>query len=236
MISVEIEQKKKRRQRVIICIAVISTLCAAVLAFKVIPYVSDVIALRREQASLPDISPFDAQWLEINPDYAGWIRIEGTSINFPVVRGADNEKYLHTTFRGEKNILGAIFMDYRCTGDDLPHIIIYGHQARTEGDNRLMFGELFDFLEEEHLAKHSVIQFMKNDRLSEFEIFSVRETDIHDPAYQLNFSAPGSFEAFLERNGAPAGTERIITLSTCIGSDTDKRVIVQGALRRKESG
>jgi len=108
------QQRKKRRQRLILCLAVFATLCAVVFAFKVIPYVSDMIAFRREQASLPDLSPFDTHWLEINPDYVGWLKIDGTNIDFPIVRGNDNEKYLTTTFKGEENILGAVFMDYRC--------------------------------------------------------------------------------------------------------------------------
>jgi len=225
------QQRKKRRQRIILCLAIIATICAAVLAFKVIPYISDMRALQREIASLPDLSPFDTHWLEINSDYAGWLKIDDTNIDFPVVRGNDNEKYLTTTFRGEENILGAVFMDYRCIGEK-PHIIIYGHQARDEQDNRLLFGSLHEFLNEKFLTEHPTIMFMENDSLYEFEIFSARQTDINDPAYYLDFSEPDSWVAFLARTGAPPGVEQIITLSTCIGSDNDRRMIVQGALRR----
>ena len=224
------QERKKRRQRVILCLAVFSTICAAVVAFKVIPYVSDVIALRQEQASLPDLSPFDTSWLDINPDYVGWLKIDDTVIDFPVVRGSDNDKYLTTTFKGEDNILGAIFMDYRCTGDD-PHIIIYGHQANNKDKDKLMFGGLTDFREEQYLTDHPVILYMENDKLSEFEIFTARMSDVNDPAYQLEFSDPDSFGTFLERNGAPADAERIITLSTCVGADNDRRMIVQGTLK-----
>jgi SrtB family sortase len=220
-------------KKVILCLAVITTICAVVLTFVVIPYLSDARALRREQAALPDLSPFDAHWLEINPDYIGWLKIDGTTIDFPVVRGSDNVKYLTTTFGGQQNRFGAIFMDYRCTGGVVPHILIYGHQAGDgNSDVRHMFGGLTDFLEDGYLAAHPVIVFIANGNLFEFEIFSVRVTDIYDPAYQLDFSDPGSFEAFLERNGAPSGAEQIITLSTCVGVDNDLRLIAQGALRR----
>jgi hypothetical protein len=95
-----------------------------------------------------------------------------------------------------------------------------------------MFGSLHKFLDEEFMAAHPTINFMENNRLFEFEIFSARLTDIHDPAYRINFSAEGSFENFLERNGAPLDATQIITLSTCVGANTDARLIVQGALRR----
>jgi sortase B len=213
-------------------LAVITTICAAVLAFIVIPHVSDLRAFRREQASLPNISPFDAHWLEVNPDYVGWLKIDGTIVDFPVVRGSDNEMYLTTTFRGEKNILGAVFMDYRNVEDNTQHIIIYGHQARDEDDNSLVFGALHQFLDEQFMAEHPIILFMKNDSIFEFEVFAARQTDIYDPAYHLEFSDPDSFEVFLERTGAPSGAEQILTLSTCIGADNDRRMIVQGVLKR----
>ena len=70
--------------------------------------------------------------------------------------------------------------------------------------------------------------------MAEYEIFSVRYTDINDPAYNLDFSTAECFRAFLERNGAPLDATQILTLSTCVGGGSgyeDKRIIVQGVLR-----
>ena len=88
-----------------------------------------------------------------------------------------------------------------------------------------MFGELKNYLNEQYRAEHPVIMFLENDSLYEFEVFSAILTDIHDPAYQLDFTAPGSFEGFLERTGAPPDAEQVITLSTCVGADNDRRMI-----------
>jgi sortase B len=169
---------------------------------------------------------------KINPDYAGVIMIEGT-IYYPVVRGSDNVKYLNTTISGTENQFGAVFMDYRNAGNNEPHIIIYGHAAADIFRNGYMFSRLFLFLDEQHMADHPVIMLIENGQISEFEIFSARLTDVNDPAYQLDFSAPGDFGAFLERNGAPPDAAQILTLSTCYleGGD-DGRMIVQGSLRR----
>ncbi|MCL2852990.1 MAG: class B sortase [Defluviitaleaceae bacterium] len=175
------------------------------------------------------LSAFDAEMRRINPDYVCWITIEGTPADYPVVRGSDNERYLDTSFFGERNAFGTLFMDYRNAGEHVPHIIIYGHNSR-HGNK---FGELHKFLDAHHLAMHPTITLRINDRIVEYEIFAARHTDIHDPAYFLDFSAPGSFQTFAERVGAPQGTVQIITLSTCVsGDDIDGRVVVQGALRQ----
>ena len=224
-------ERKKRRQGVILCLAVFSSICVALLAFKVIPFLSDEMALKREQAELLKLNPFSEEFLDINPDYVGWLKIDDTIIDFPVVRGSDNEKYLTTTFKGEENILGAIFMDYRCTEEN-QHIIIYGHQANDKDKNKLMFGGLTDFREEQYLTEHPVILFMENNLLSEYEIFSARLSDVNDPAYQLDFSEPDSFETFLEKIGSPTDAIKILTLSTCVGADNDRRMIVQGVFKR----
>jgi SrtB family sortase len=224
---------KKHKRRIILCLAIITTVCAVFFAFQVISYFSALMAFRREEASLPNICPFDAHWLEINPDYVGLLEIRGTTIRFPVVRGQDNVKYLTTTFHGSENIVGAIFMDYRNTLES-PHILIYGHEVRGNNLGYFMFSELHSFREPEFMAAHPNILLMSNGKLLEFEIFSARLTDIHDPAYNLHFSTEGSFETFLERNGSPPTTQ-VITLSTCDGVDNDRRMIVQGALIRTAS-
>ena len=84
----------------------------------------------------PDFSvylhPFDKEMLQINPDFIAWITVDGTPIDYPVVRGNDNERYMTTSFYGEQNIFGTLFMDYRNRGSFVPHIIIYGHNSRND--------------------------------------------------------------------------------------------------------
>ena len=175
----------------------------------------------------PHVSLFDEAMREINPDYVAWLSIGGTVIDYPVVRGPDNEKYLNLSFFGETNSHGTLFMDYRNIGEHVPHIIIYGHNTRT-GDK---FGELRNFLDPIFFASNNTITLMANDRIVEFEIFAARRTNVHDYAYFLDFNEPGAFHAFLERTGAPPNAVQVITLSTCVsrGND-DERMIVQGAL------
>ena len=229
-------QHSKRLQNVVLFLSIITTVCTVVFAAKVLPYKFDLKRSKRELVELHELteqrrSSFGADMQQINSDYVGMIIIEGTNIGYHVVRGNDNEKYLSTTFFGDRNALGSIFMDYRCTGEYVPHLLIYGHNCYDDDGNWHMFGGLLEFRDEEYLAAHPTILYMENDHVSEFRIFSARETDINDPAYYLDFNTPGLFAAFAERNGAPADAERIITLSTCIGANNERRMIVQGVLR-----
>ena len=173
------------------------------------------------------LAEFDRMMLEINPDFVCWIYIGGTNIDYPVVRAADNEKYLDLTFFGEPNRHGAIFMDYRNMGAFVPHIIIYGHNTR----DGTKFGSLRYFLDDGFLRENPYISLITNGRVVKYRIFSARLTDVYDPAYFLDFSEPGSFRAFLERNGAPPGASQIVTLSTCVSRGRDyERLVVQGSL------
>ena len=171
------------------------------------------------------LSALDVEMLSINPDYVCWIRIDGTNIDYPVVRGSDNEKYTNTSFYSEKNKAGAIFMDYRNLGESLPHIIIYGHNLHEGG----MFTDLKKFLDGGFLGVNNIITLIVHGNEVRFEIFSARLSDINDPAYFLDINTPRDFARFTDRIDAPLKATQIITLSTCFSrGDDDERVIIQG--------
>ena len=179
------------------------------------------------------LSALDIEMLQINPDYVGWLHIGGTGIDYPVVRGDDNEKYLDTSFYGEESVTGALFMDFRNVGnllsssaeDSVPHIIIFGHNLQQGG----MFSDLRRFLKREFLEENNIITLTVNDEVMEFQIFSARLSDIEDPAYYINFGDSRSFPRFANRIDAPLRANQIITLSTCVrGGSDDARIIVQG--------
>jgi len=171
------------------------------------------------------LSSFDAEMLQINPDYVCWISIDGTRVNHPVVRGDDNDKYVHTSFYGEDNDLGTVFMDCRNVAGSFANIIIYGHNSR-QGE---MFGDLHGLLDERFLDEHRIITIKANNSIFEYEIFSVRLTNINDPAYTVDFESQNAFYEFADDNGAPLQATQIITLSTCVSrGNNNARLIVQG--------
>jgi sortase B len=166
---------------------------------------------------------------EINQEYVGWLKINGAVISYPVARGADNEKYLRTSFEGRKSGLGAVFMDYRCAGAFADsYTIIYAHNAK----NGAMFGSLVKYLDAAYLEEHREITVTLPDgRKETWRVFAARQSDIADPAYRLDFSGPESFAAFAASLGAPEGVSRIMTLSTCTsGGGNDERMLVHAAI------
>lgn len=202
----------------------------AIIAFMVtILLIPDIIHYRiDEKKSMEILDSSDIS--RINEDYYCKLFIPNSDIVFPVVRGTDNLKYVHTAVTGEESELGAIFMDYRCDASTLPHTIIYGHDVQSLDGSRLMFGQLRYFLEEDFIQNHTEICLYIDDKVKHYNIFAVKVTDINDEAYNLDFSDESEFSEFANRIGAPENTEEILTLSTCLGGENDTRLLVQGTL------
>ncbi len=112
-----------------------------------IPLVTDVFLMFRDQwrsqgisnIYIPDgnnqgaskeILPSFKKLLEINPDTVGYLKIDGTAIDYPVVKGSDNDYYLTHDFYGEQSKSGAVMMDCNCkvTSDgNSGNLVLYGH-------------------------------------------------------------------------------------------------------------
>lgn len=166
----------------------------------------------------------------LNPDYVGWMDISGTGISYPVVRGANNSTYLHTSFEGAGNPAGAIFMDTGCeTNFSSQHTIVYGHNMKDGS----MFNGLYKYLDPAYLAAHPLIMIdTPEGGQQSWRIFAARQTDISDVAYRLTFSAPEDFGAFCEALDAPPHATRLLTLSTCTNGYDDERILVHAFLEQ----
>ena len=87
--------------------------------------------------------PIDFERLaEISPDIRGWLRLEGTKVDYPVMQSKDNDYYLSRAVNGTWNKVGTPFMDFRNSGDLSDRItVIYGHYM---GDGS-MFTEIHNY-------------------------------------------------------------------------------------------
>ena len=82
---------------------------------------------------------------KINPDVCAWLTIHNTKIDYPIVRGEDNFKYVDTDIYGDYSPAGTIFLDYKNSRDFSDrYSVLYGHYMK----NQAMFGQLSDFGEE----------------------------------------------------------------------------------------
>ena len=174
----------------------------------------------------PTVNPM-APFFDINPDFVGWIHVNGTAVDYPIVRGADNERYLHTTFSGTHNASGAIFMDYRCTnGFDAPATILYGHNMRDGS----MFAPLHQFLDPEFINQYTEITIVTAEGIPlVYRIFDAKFVDAQDPLFGLDFNNAVAVAEFFDVSPA----DRILVLSTCeTGTNRDRRLVVFATLLR----
>ena len=215
--------KKNKKIALLKGCAIALTLAVAFLIPGLVTYAVDAHKQKTIQKS--EISKFS----QINNDYVCDLVVPQSSIRFPVVQAQDNQKYLDTAFTGEKNMLGAIFMDYRCVYGEEPHIIIYGHDAKDYDGNLLMFGFLRNYLQDDFFEEHPTIELVRNQSKKSYRVFDIKITDVNDAAYCLDFSEDYRFEEFAHEMGAPPHTREILTLSTCLG-EGDSRLVLQGAL------
>ena len=165
----------------------------------------------------------------VNPDYVGWLRVEGADVDYPVAQGEDNVKYLTTSFSGEENKLGTIFMDSRCAGSfDAPYTILYGHNAKDGS----MFGSLSRCLDADYRREHPVIEITTaaGETLT-YRILTAQVTDIYDEAFRLPGADADKLAAFAKSIGATYEGVPLLTLSTCTDyGGRDKRLLVHAAL------
>lgn len=168
---------------------------------------------------------------EINEDYVGWLEIPGIGLSYPVVQGGDNAAYLHTTFSGEDNAAGAIFMDCESKGFYAPYNIVYGHNMRDGS----MFGGLHQYLNADFLAENPALTvYTASGESLQYTIFAARRATADDEAYRLDYlrQTPASNEefcAFAQRVGAGQGYYGILTLSTCGAAGGADRVLLHAA-------
>lgn len=168
-----------------------------------------------------------------NPDVLGWILIPGTRVSYPVVQGTDNSYYLDHTWRGGKNSVGAIFMDYRNNGDlsDF-NTIIYGHRM----NNRSMFGTLSQYKSRSYWQAHPYVYLTDDSGTHRYEIFAAGEVSVDSDVYRLGLRSDSSRQSFLDSCLAlsalntgvtPHTYDKVLTLSTCTGNGHATRWVVQ---------
>ena len=181
---------------------------------------------------------------EENPDLYGWVRIDGTAIDYPVMFAPDEvEKYIHKNFYGDYSFAGLPFLsDYSGADVESMNLIIYGHNMT----NGTMFQNLMNYKQKKYWEAHPEIYFATLDEERTYEIFAVLEDRVYY-SYETNFKFynfmdPETEEDFNEGIAyfkehslydtgiTPEYGDRLITLVTCAYHHQLGRFVVIGRL------
>ena len=105
---------------------------------------------------------------DMNNDIVGWISIEDTKVDYPVMQTLDDEEfYLHRNYYREESSEGLPFMDSRCIiTAPSSNLIIYGHNMK----NGTMFADLLKYESKSYYQKHKYIRF---DTIYEEAIYEI---------------------------------------------------------------
>ncbi|MEK5079442.1 class B sortase [Solibacillus sp. FSL W7-1436] len=160
----------------------------------------------------------------------GWLTLENTRLNNPVLQRDNNEFYLTHNYLDEKSRGGSIFADFRNEVMEDRHTIFYGHVLR----NGTMFGDLPKFSEQAYAEAHPVFYYETNDKRYALHVFAAYKTTTEFYYIETQFT-DYTYTQFLEeihqrsdiKLPVPVtATDKIVTFSTCTTSQNDKERFV----------
>lgn len=184
----------------------------------------------------PPIQVDFGQLQEINSDVVGWLYMEALPdvISYPVVKGTDNEFYLHHTYKKEDIFAGSIFVDYRNASDfSDQNTVVYGHNMKDGS----MFGTLKSYKDPELIARSPWFWILTPDEAYKYKIYAIYTAAADGETYTV-VKGPGKdsknyMELMYSHTEVDTGSfeftekDKTVTLSTCTG-DSATRFIVQG--------
>lgn len=204
--------------------------------------------IRKENQKLAEAKCDFDRLKAMNPEIVAWLTVYDTRIDFPVVQGSDNTKYLTTSAYGEPAAYGAIFLDYRNDPDmeDL-YSLIYGHHM-SDGN---MFGNIDRFREADFFAGHKGGKVLTPNKAYAAEPVAYLEVPsadplIYDPTawddvnYKEHLNKLKGYMIHVNKKERKSIEEarasdsvKLLALSTCTSHDKEKRSVL--LLRLKES-
>ena len=201
---------------------------------------ADMMKLKPEVITTEEDSGADfSELLAVNPDVCGWITLDNTNVDYPVLQGETNFTYINTDVYGNFALAGSIFLDTRCSKDfSDPYSLIYGHHM---ADSK-MFGDLDLYKDEKFFQENTTGSLVLPGKAYQLEIIAcllvpASEDHIFEPTIWQD-SNISRFLEFVESNALNLHDEilaelkaaekpfQILALSTCSYEYTDARTIV----------
>lgn len=161
---------------------------------------------------------------KVNKDLISWIYIPDSNIDYPVVKGIDNSKYLNTLIDGSEGMSGTLFLDSRIEEYD-KNLVIYGHNMKDGS----MFHDLRNYEDKEWGDKHKLVYLSFEDfKPIEYEVVHVEEVRSSDDIYKWLITNDNKAYKWLRERVKEYKidlSKRIVALSTCKGTG-DIRILV----------
>lgn len=175
-----------------------------------------------------------------NKDVIGWIQVEDTIINYPILQTTDNDYYLNQNYKKEKSQYGSIYAKNECDIlDNNSNVIIYGHNRK---DNQ-MFNTLLDYIDESFYKEHKTIKIATEKEDSKYSIvatfksriFYQNEKNVFRYYKDTKFNNEDDYNNFINNckqiqlydTGVSAEYgEQLITLITCEYSQENGRMVI----------
>jgi len=170
------------------------------------------------------------------PGIVGWIRLDGTLIDYPVMQYTDNDFFLTRLPDGTAHRSGSIFLDYRNSSDfSDKSILIYGHESRPQD----MFGALKNYREQAFYDSHPVLYLHTPQKDYMIVLFAGYLLDSQNEQPPLHFDSDGDFLdyighlksiSFFSSDVMVGADDRIVSLCTCAYDFNDARLVITGVL------
>lgn len=172
-----------------------------------------------------------------NPDVIGWIRSEGTVIDYPVMQTPNEpDYYLRRGFDQKYSVYGMIYMDASCRLDEsCSNYILYGYHMK----NGTMFASIEEYKSEKYYKEHSIIEFDTLDETGTYEVVAafklMADQMDRDFAYKLAAGTKEDYDNLMDyvrthgfyNTGVTAEwPEQLLTLTTCEYTQKDGRFFV----------
>lgn len=175
-----------------------------------------------------------------NSDFIGWLRIDGTGIDYPIMQSKDDpDFYLKHNFSKEYSRFGIPYMQENCSLSS-DNIIIYGHNIKSKS----MFNELTEYKNKAFYTAHKYITFDTLDEQRTYEVIATFKTVAYsDSGFQyydfVNANTAEEFDdyvaksralSFYDTGVAAEYGDKLLTLSTCEYSQKNGRLAVVAKL------
>ena len=185
----------------------------------------------------PQILPEYAQLYEMNPNMVGWITIEGTRIDYPVLQRKDErDYYLYRNFFGEDDIHGCIYVRETCdVFAPSDNVVIYGHRMKDGS----MFRDLLQYDKRSFHQNHPTIIFNTLYERHTYEIVAVFKTTAAKGGFRFqqfddaasekeytDFVAKCKALSLYDTGVDAVYGDKLITLATCEYSQNEGRLVV----------